>query len=105
MVSSGYRYQYVKNTLHINNGNNTSLKLPTLPAWMLPTGRGVPVLRFRHDGYKYLIPNGYYRWLNIDERELYQAMRDATRRNDSASYNKHKMVSKKKLIVRITSIK
>ncbi|MCY7409668.1 MAG: VCBS repeat-containing protein, partial [Chitinophagales bacterium] len=100
MVTSGYHTQYVKNTLQINNGNNTFTEIANLANTDATDWSWGPLFAdFDNDGLKDLfIPNGYYRWLNIDERELYQAMRDATRRNDSAAYNKlFKMVSKKKL--------
>ncbi len=101
MVTSGYRYQYVKNTLHLNNDNNSFSEIANLAqvdatdwSW------GPMICDFDHDGLKDLfIPNGYYRWLNVDERELYQAMRDATRRKDSAAYDQlFKAISKKKLL-------
>lgn len=102
MVSSGYHYQYVKNTLHINNGNNTYSEIANLAGVDASDWSWGPLFcDYDNDGQKDLfIPNGYYRWLNIDERELYQAMKDATRRNDSTAYNKlFALVSKKKLIV------
>nr|MBA2406706.1 VCBS repeat-containing protein [Chitinophagales bacterium] len=102
MVTSGYHYQYVKNTLHINNGNNTYSEIANLAGVDATDWSWGPLFcDYDNDGFKDLfIPNGYYRWLNIDERELYQAMRDATRRKDSVAYNKlYGMVSKKKLIV------
>ncbi|MGB3075734.1 MAG: VCBS repeat-containing protein, partial [Chitinophagales bacterium] len=102
MVSSGYHYQYVKNALHINNGNNTYSEIANLAGVDATDWSWGPLFcDYDNDGLKDLfIPNGYYRWLNIDERELYQAMRDATRRKDSVAYNKlYTLVSKKKLIV------
>ncbi|MCS6991744.1 MAG: VCBS repeat-containing protein [Chitinophagales bacterium] len=101
MVTSGYHYQYVKNTLHLNNGNNSFSEIANLAQVDATDWSWGPMLcDFDQDGLKDLyIPNGYYRWLNVDERELYQAMRDATRRKDSAAYNKlFKVVSKKKLM-------
>lgn len=100
MVTSGYHYQYVKNTLHINSGNNSFSEIANLAQVDATDWSWGPMFcDFDQDGLKDLyIPNGYYRWLNVDERELYQAMRDATRRKDSAAYNKlYKVVSKKKL--------
>ena len=100
MITSGYHYQYVKNTLQINNGNNTFSEIANLAQVDATDWSWGPMFcDFDNDGMKDIfIPNGYYRWLNVDERELYQAMRDATRRGDSAAYNKlYKMVSKKKL--------
>jgi hypothetical protein len=102
MVSSGYHYQYVKNTLHVNNGNNTFSEIANLAGVDATDWSWGPLFcDYDNDGFKDLfVPNGYYRWLNIDERELYQAMRDATRRKDSVAYNKlYALVSKKKLIV------
>src|SRR6185295_3191252 len=100
MVTSGYHYQYVKNTLQINNGNNTFSEIANLAQVDATDWSWGPVFcDFDNDGLKDIfIPNGYYRWLNVDERELYQAMRDATRRGDTTAYNKlYGMVSKKKL--------
>ncbi|MCS6917629.1 MAG: FG-GAP-like repeat-containing protein [Chitinophagales bacterium] len=101
MVTSGYHYQYVKNTLHINSGFNSFSEIANLAQVDATDWSWGPIMcDFDQDGLKDLyIPNGYYRWLNVDERELYQAMRDATRRKDSATYNKlFKAVSKKKLM-------
>jgi hypothetical protein len=100
MVTGGFHYQYVKNTLQINNGNNTFSEIANLAQVDATDWSWGPMFcDFDNDGFKDIfVPNGYYRWLNVDERELYQAMRDATRRGDSAAYNKlYKMVSKKKL--------
>jgi len=100
MVTSGYHYQYVKNCLQINNGDNTFSEIANLAGTDATDWSWGPMFcDFDNDGLKDIfIPNGYYRWLNVDERELYQAMRDATRRGDSVAYNKlFAMVSKKKL--------
>ncbi len=100
MVTSGFHYQYVKNTLQINNGNNTFSEIANLAQVDATDWSWGPMFcDFDNDGLKDIfVPNGYYRWLNVDERELYQAMRDATRRGDSVAYNKlYSMVSKKKL--------
>lgn len=100
MVTSGYHYQYVKNTLQINNGDNTYSEIANLAGTDATDWSWGPMFcDFDNDGLKDIfIPNGYYRWLNVDERELYQAMRDATRRGDTTAYNKlYGMVSKKKL--------
>ncbi|MBA3647345.1 MAG: VCBS repeat-containing protein [Chitinophagales bacterium] len=100
MTTSGYGYQYVKNTLQLNNGDGTFSEIANLAGTDATDWSWGPLFAdFDNDGWKdVFIPNGYYRWLNVDERELYQAMKDATRRKDSVAYNKlYKMVNKKKL--------
>jgi hypothetical protein len=52
-----------------------------------------------NDGYQDLfVSNGYYKTFNIDERELVQGLKDATRRGDSVMFNKiANIINKKKL--------
>jgi hypothetical protein len=61
MVTSGYHYQYVKNALHINNGNNTFSEIANLAGVDASDWSWGPLFcDFDNDGFQDLfIPNGY----------------------------------------------
>lgn len=100
MISSGYHYQYVRNMLHLNNGDGSFSEIGCLAGVDASEWSWAPLfMDFDNDGFQDLfVSNGYYKTFNIDERELIQGLRDATRRGDSAMYNKIAgIINKKKL--------
>ncbi|MBA3647346.1 MAG: VCBS repeat-containing protein [Chitinophagales bacterium] len=100
MVAGGYYYQYVKNSLQLNNGNGYFSEIAELAGVDATEWSWSPLLvDLDNDGYQDIfMSNGYYKTFNIDERELYQAMKDATRRKDTATYNKmQRIINHKKL--------